>query len=202
LESFFNLRAEKQEHIINAALAVFGRNGYKKASVADIAGKAGIAKGMVIYYFGSKRNLYLYLAERCGRILTEEMEKGVDGEVSDFFDRIKAATGIKVAMLKKHPAIFSFLTSLYYETDEEVADGLKAFMDAGMDYRERMLTGGADLSRFKDGVDPGLLDKFFIWASEGMANDLLVNKSADRIDVFIADFYALLDLMKLYFYKE
>jgi len=202
LENFFSLRAERQEHIINAALTVFGRNGYKKASVADIAGEAGIAKGMVMYYFGSKKSLYLYLVERCNRILIDEIEKGVDKHITDFFDRIKMATDIKVSMMKRHPAILSFLASVYYETDAEVAEELKGFMDAGMKYRERMLTDGTDTSKFKEGVNPKLLDKFFVWASEGMANDLLINKSVDRVDSFIEEFYELLELMRKYFYRD
>ena len=110
LEKFFKLRAEKQEHIINAALTVFGRNGYKKASIADIAGEAGIAKGMVTYYFGSKKNLYLYLSQLCGRLLIQEVGGGIKQDVSDFFDRIKTAADIKIGLMKKHPAIISFLT--------------------------------------------------------------------------------------------
>ena len=201
MESFFHLRAEKQEHIINAALTVFGRNRYKKTSVADIAAEAGIAKGMVNYYFGSKKNLYLYLAERCNQILIDEIEKGVDKNVSDFFDRIKMATCIKIAMIKKHPAILSFLTSVYYETDRDVADGLKRFMNKGMESREKILVEHIDVSNFKDGVNPKLLDQFFVWASEGMANELLINQSMDRVDSFIKEFYELLDLMKKHFYK-
>jgi hypothetical protein len=47
-----------------------------------------------------------------------------------------------------------------------------------------------------------IADKFFVWASEGMASDLLINRSMDRIDAFIKEFYELLDIMKKYFYKE
>ena len=202
MDNFFNLRAEKQEHIINAALTVFGRNGYKKTSVADIAGEAGIAKGMVIYYFGSKKNLYLYLAGRCNKILMDEIEAGVDRSVSDFFDRIKMATEIKIAMMRRHPAILSFIASMYYETDKEVADDLRKFMDEGFGYREKVLMDGTDVSKFKDGVNPKLLDRFFVWASEGMANDLLINKSIDRVDSFVKEFYELLDLMQKYLYKD
>lgn len=202
MESFFNLRAEKQEHIINAAFTVFGRNGYKKASIADIAKEAGIAKGMVIYYFGSKKNLYVFLTQLCGKLLMEEIEKGLDTSITDFFDKIKMASDIKVAMMKKHPAIISFLTSVYYETDEEVADIIEKFKDKGFHDREKILLDNTDLSKFKDDVNPKLLDKFFVWTSEGLANDLLTNGSMEKVDEFIREFYDILDIMKKYFYKD
>jgi AcrR family transcriptional regulator len=201
LDSFFSLRAEKQEHIINAALTVFGRNGYKKASIADIAGEAGIAKGMVMYYFGSKKNLYFYLAGLCRKLVLEEIGNGVNPDVTDYFDKIKMMTDMKVAMMKWHPAIFSFLASLYYETDREVAGELKGFMAENMLSRERIVLEGNDTSKFKDDVEPKLLDKFFTWASEGMANDLLMNRTMEMVDGFVAEFYALLELMKKYLYK-
>jgi AcrR family transcriptional regulator len=202
LDSFFNLRAEKQEHIINAALNAFGRNGYKKASISDIAKDAGIAKGMVMYYFGSKKNLYLYLANLSGNLLIEEIEKGLDQSVTDFFDKIKMASDIKLAMMKKHPAIISFLSSMFFETDTEVRDDIKAFISSGINVRAEKVFDGADVSKFKDDVDPKLLNKFILWAGEGLANDLLMDDNMDKIDVFIKDFYECLDLMKKYFYKN
>ena len=48
--------AEAEYPIIDAALAIFGINGYKKASVSDIAAAAGISKAMVFrYYFSYNR---------------------------------------------------------------------------------------------------------------------------------------------------
>ncbi|MDR2714779.1 MAG: TetR/AcrR family transcriptional regulator [Coriobacteriales bacterium] len=201
MESFFKLRAKKQEHIIDAALAVFGRNGYKKASVADIAAEAGIGKGMVIYYFGSKKNLYFFLAEHCEKILMEAVEGGIDKNVTDFFDKIKMATEVKVSMMKKHPAILSFLAKFYYETDPEVADILEEFAKKGATDRDRILLTGTDISKFKEGVDPKLLEKFFLWASEGFVSSSTSNMSLDEIDSFVNEFYALIELMKKHFYE-
>ncbi|ABX42206.1 TetR/AcrR family transcriptional regulator [Lachnoclostridium phytofermentans] len=202
MDSFFNLRAEKQEHIINAALNAFGRNGYKKASIADIAKEAGIAKGMVMYYFGSKKNLYLYLVNLSGKLLIEEIERGMDQSVTDFFDKIKMVSDIKIAMMKKHPAIISFLSSMFFETDEEVRDDIKAFISDGIKVRAEKVFDGTDVSKFKDDVDPKLLNKFILWAGEGLTNDLHLNDNMDKVDVFIKDFYECLDFMKKYFYKR
>jgi len=201
LENFYNLRAEKQQHIINAALNVFARNGYKKTSTADIAEEAGIAKGMVFYYFGSKKNLYLYLVELCGNDLLEEIKAHFDENVTDFFDKLKMMTDIKIAVIKRHSAAISFFTSMYQETDKEVKGEIDEFIAGGAEIRAGLIFSGTDLSKFKDDVDPELLTKFLTWAGEGFANNMPVHDPAGKIDEFVAEFYKCLDIMKKYFYK-
>ena len=41
-EKFFNLKKEKQDRLLNAAMAVFGENGYKRASTDEIVARAGV----------------------------------------------------------------------------------------------------------------------------------------------------------------
>jgi len=201
LENFFNLRAEKQEHIINAALNIFGKNGYKKASIADIAGQAGIAKGMVMYYFGSKKNLYLYLVDMCGKIMFEEMQKGLDPNVTDFFDKVRMMTNIKVSMLKRHPALMSFMTNVYYESDDDVADDLKRILAEGIKTRQEMILVETDTSRLRDDIDPELLDRFLVWVGEGFGTTLAKPGGMELIDEYTEDLYKILGIMKKYFYK-
>ena len=200
MENFFKLRAEKQEHIINAALHNFGKNGYKKASIAEIAEEAGISKSMVLYYFGSKKNLYLYLGELCRDLVVEEIGKHIDNGITDFFDKIKMATNLKVAMMKKHLSILSFLVSMYHETDKEVLGEIEKFKESGAGFRNRMVLEDADIAKFKDDVEPELLMKFLVWAGEGIAKDFEVS-DINRIDSVKDEFFACLDLMKKYFYK-
>jgi len=67
---------EKQNLIIDAALKTFAMHGYKKTSISDIASTAGISKAMVFHYFGTKKELYLYLVNTCvDSISTEVVEK-------------------------------------------------------------------------------------------------------------------------------
>jgi AcrR family transcriptional regulator len=49
----------KHAAILDAARAVFSRDGYSASSVEDVAAEAGIAKGTVYLYFKSKEELYL-----------------------------------------------------------------------------------------------------------------------------------------------
>ena len=60
---FFDLKKDKQDRMINAALKVFALNGYKHASTDDIVKEAGISKGLLFHYFGSKAGVYEFIYE-------------------------------------------------------------------------------------------------------------------------------------------
>ncbi len=52
------LDPDKRERLLGAAAVVFARDGYRHASVADVAEAAGVAKGGVYLYFESKEALF------------------------------------------------------------------------------------------------------------------------------------------------
>lgn len=63
---------ERISHIIEAAAAVLAAQGYANTSIKDIAREAGIAQGLVHYYFGSKEELVLaVLRQTCSEMLEE-----------------------------------------------------------------------------------------------------------------------------------
>ncbi len=172
LENFLRLPAEKQNAVINAALAAFGANGYKKTSVSDIAAAAGISKAMVFHYFGTKKALYLYLTQILGRAFVREMNEKFSAGAKDFFDKILLAAKIEISYMKKHPAILSFLNSAYFETDAEVKADLQAVFtsEEGEAFRKKIVLDGMDASKFKDGVDSKLVMKMLTWMGYGYMN--------------------------------
>ena len=72
-EKFFALPEEKRRRIVNAAMEAFGKNEYKRASTDDIAARAGISKGLLFHYFGSKKELYFYLYRHVERMVAEQV---------------------------------------------------------------------------------------------------------------------------------
>jgi len=202
MENFFKIRAEKQEHIINSALTVFSRMGYKKASVADIALTAGIAKGMVTYYFGSKKNLYLYLCELTQKTVMNKINTHFDKSEKDFFKKVKMGTEIKAAILKEHPALLQFSVSMYYEKDKDVAEEIKELIGESIELGKELLMKDTDFSKFREDAEPYIIGKFIGWAGNGLVMDLQMEQDAEKFDEFVEEFYKLLDLMKTVFYKE
>ncbi len=49
------IRDERREEILQAALRVFARKGLVAAKITDIANAAGLSHGLIYHYFSSKR---------------------------------------------------------------------------------------------------------------------------------------------------
>ncbi|HEY5563390.1 MAG TPA: TetR/AcrR family transcriptional regulator [Clostridiaceae bacterium] len=201
MEKFFRLPLEKQNIIIDAALKCFGTNGYKKSSISDISTAAGISKAMIFHYFGTKKAFYFYLIDLCGNTLINEIEKRFDYTITDFFDRIKLSSNIEMSVMKKHPGIPSFLTSMYFEKDEEVKEDIKAVLAKGEDIRNKIAFEGMDTSKFKEGIDPKLVMKMLLWLTDGYVNQLSSKAKLDYDGLF-DEFDECLNLLKNNFYKE
>ncbi len=49
----------RREQILAVAVRLFGERGYADVSTTDVARAAGVARGLVNHYFGTKKDLYL-----------------------------------------------------------------------------------------------------------------------------------------------
>lgn len=56
-----NVQKERRSEILRAALPCFVRNGYDATTMEDIAAQLPFSKGLLYYYFKSKRELFLAL---------------------------------------------------------------------------------------------------------------------------------------------
>ena len=201
MEKFLALPQERQDSIIAAAMGVFGTVGYKKAYISEIASTAGISKALIFHYFGNKKTMYLYMIEYAYAVLTAEMQDRGEYVSTDFFDRITSATKQKLAVMKRFPAINSFLGSVYFETNDEVAFDIQSILSKGEILRSQLVLDGIDTGKFKETVDPNLVLNILVRLAEGYANNL-VNQSNKDIDKMIKEFEASVAMMKNNFYRE
>lgn len=99
--------AERRERILAAASELFGRDGYGRVSMAQIAAAAGITNPVVYDHFASKRDLYAELLGRQSQRLLEAttavprdgtLEDAVRGGIAAFF-----------VFVEEHPAAWRML---------------------------------------------------------------------------------------------
>jgi AcrR family transcriptional regulator len=87
---------ERKEQIFTCAVQLFGQRPYSDVSTSDIASEAGVARGLINHYFGTKRELYLTVIRRAltvphfaVEILPEgPLELRVDAAISWFLDMV------------------------------------------------------------------------------------------------------------------
>ena len=118
-DKFFDLKQEKQNRMINGALKVFALSDYKHASTDDIVKEAGISKGLLFHYFGSKIGLYGFLFDYSARFMQLEMSRAVDRGETDFFELTRQMERARMQVMKLYPYMQQFLNQCLAENCPE-----------------------------------------------------------------------------------
>lgn len=197
---FFDVKKEKQDAIINAALKIFAENGYKKASTDVIVKLAGISKGLLFHYFISKQGLYEFVYDYSVKYMTLELTQSVKKDEKDFFEIQKQIEQAKTRVMKNYPYMQQFLSNVKFETN---ADALEAIGDnkEAMSGTYNTIYKQADMTRFHDLVDVGRVIQMISWLSEGFIKDKF-REPEPNLDEMSVEFGKYLSMLKLHFYRE
>jgi TetR/AcrR family transcriptional regulator, fatty acid metabolism regulator protein len=115
---------DRRERILEAALAVFSRRGYRDAAMDDIAGESETSKGGVYFHFPNKQSLFLALLDRMAGLLMSRAEAAIEAE-PDPIRKIDAALLIVLRTFSSHRS----LARLF----------LVEALGAGREFNEKML---------------------------------------------------------------
>lgn len=199
-DKFYDLSEEKQNIIINAALSVFSEFSYKKASTDDIAKTANISKALIFHYFGTKKELYLFLYEYAKKFLINSMSKFHDYSETDFFKILADAQISKLKVLVVYPNIMRFLVKSYCEESDEVKPNIDTKMAELVKSTTERFYERADMSKFKEGIDVHKIINIILWMSDGY----LRSRSAEEFEDLSAlndDYLSYLELLRQQTYK-
>ena len=199
-EKFFDLKKEKQDRMINAALKVFAQNGYKHASTDDIVSEAGISKGLLFHYFGSKLGLYTFLHDYSVRFMKLELTTGVSSSVKDYFEIRKQMEFAKMQVLKNYPYMQQFLDRC---ATENVSEALVAIEGQRGVIREVYagLKEQADQSLLADNVSFEKLDAMLDYTITGLMCARFGDDSFHP-EMLYEETVSYLDMMKQISYKR
>lgn len=103
---------DRRAAIIRGAAAVVGRVGYAGTSVKEIAAEAGVAPGLVHYYFASKEELIVTVAAALCDETTEHWLRAGAG-ITDPIERIDAAITYVDDLRTVHPEFYRLVFDLY-----------------------------------------------------------------------------------------
>ena len=163
---------EKHTLILNAAATLFAKYGYKKTTVDEIVAMAGISKGLFYHYYPNKKQLYLYIYDLYTNALSQSVKKEADTSSTDFFERLKQVSHLRIAFIRQYPDLWNFLYSAYYEEDPQVADEIK---EKNRQLIEESYSGTAsniDWSKLRDGISPATALNAVTWLAEGFVREI------------------------------
>jgi len=121
------LREQRSEEILNAALGVFSRRGMVATKISDIASEANLSHGLVYHYFKSKEEIFTLLVKRAAESSGQIIEKAhlQDGSA---IEKIKWMTEQILHSLTDGNHILLFLIMIQASTSDAVPEEVKQFL--------------------------------------------------------------------------
>lgn len=206
-DAFSRLEAEKQRRIRDAALMEFAKYGYEQASTNRMVEKADISKGMLFYYFQSKKDLYLYLIEYSFDWISKEYIHLLDESETDLIEKYANAAKTKMMAYTKNPYIFDFLGSLYINEKSVLTEEIQERLEIMKKETMNNLLHQIDYTLFRDDVDTELMMKMIHWIMEGYQQEIihkLQGKDLSSMDYspYWEEFSDLLVVLKKVLYRQ
>ncbi|MFT4006697.1 MAG: TetR/AcrR family transcriptional regulator [Lacrimispora sp.] len=185
---FMTMEAEKRNRVIDVALKDFSK-GYLEANMDTIAKEAGISKGLLFHYFGSKRGVFLFLIKYTLDIYFSEYEKAMS-KSHDFLENIRIGSKLKMELSLRYPLIFGFLLKAYTAIKDVFPEGLPEDLPYSSHMVEAMeqicQKSDHEKTPFKEGIDEKKAQNIIIWTMNGFIDSLL--RYGDDIDAYKAHY--------------
>ena len=193
-EKFFDLKKEKQDRMINSALKVFAKNGYRHASTDDIVKEADISKGLLFHYFGSKAGVYEFIYEYSVRYMILELSTKVSHTESNLFEVMKQVELARMDAMKGYPYMQQFLNSCEHEDVSEallVIEERKELLD--LEYER--IWSQILYTDFPAGVDGHKLQKMMELTVKGLLSEKF-REGTFQPEMLYSEIVEYMDMMK------
>ena len=113
---------ERKHQLLAAAATLFSTKGYSNTRIADICSAAGVAKGLMYWYFPTKESLFAELV-RTMRLQLRRAQAAAMNPDAPALTRIRQGTEASVVFMAEHSSYFALLD--VERADDEVASVLR-----------------------------------------------------------------------------
>jgi len=193
------METSKRDRIINAAMHEF-RYGYKKASTDAIVKQAGISKGLLFHYFGSKEQLYTFLVNYALDVMHSEYLSMINFEHRDLLEGLWQLALLKRDIFLKHPYLEEFGESLYAHRKDFPDKEIDVLISKKQEDLFDRFYESCDTSLFVDSVDTKKAILIICWAIDGFFTTR--EAYGDDYEEFLESLKSYLDIFRQRFYKN
>lgn len=197
---FFDLKKEKQDRMINAALKIFALRGYRHASTDDIVREAAISKGLLFHYFESKLGVYNFIYDYSVRYMILEMRTSVDPREKDLFEVMKQIERARMNAMRGYPYMQQFLNR---SMAEDVSEALLAIEEkrGTLEEAANSIYGQIDHTQLPPGIDGEKLRKMLDFTVKGLMTERFQDASFQP-EMLYSEICDYLDMMKKIVYRS
>jgi AcrR family transcriptional regulator len=166
---------DRRDELLAVGLRLFSVRPFDELLLDDIAAEAGVAKGLVHYYFGSKRGLYVAIVEAAATELRERLDPDPALPPAG---RLRRSLDAYLRYAQEHSAGYRTLLGGGIGADPQVL----AIRDAQRAFVIALILAGLDLP---GDPPPALRAALEGWLSfvEGVSLDWLVRRDLERDQV-------------------
>ncbi len=178
-ERFYSLPEEKQQAIINAGYRVFSQNTYKNSPMSEIARDAGISKSLLFHYFHNKKELYLFLWDKCAEITIEHLTRYGCYSQTGLFESMEQGMRAKMEIARMYPDMASFTIRAFYEKDPEINAAVQESYHRYFNLKADKARLNFDPEQYIPGLDIPEMYQEMYWASEGYLWEMVQRGDVD-----------------------
>lgn len=173
------------ERLLGVALKLFAEKGFEGTSVQDVVAAAGVTKGAMYHYFGSKDDLLYEIYGRVLRMQTDRLEKAAahEGPVEERLHA--AAADVVVTTIENLESTTIFFRSLHQLSEEKQKAVRRERRRCHQTFRA-MIEEGQASGVFRDDLDADLIVDYFFgsvhhlpmwWKPQGRLSEREIGRS-------------------------
>lgn len=148
-------RAASMDLLLQAALRLFVSQGYRSSNLEQISGAAGLTKGAVYFYFGSKESVLLELLRGVKRIVVDDAIAHVEPMRRPVAERLVAYIHYQanLGITHRDEVLLLILMSLEFkERDGEVSEFIGDLYRRQRDFIDQLIAEGQRAGEFRNDV--------------------------------------------------
>ncbi|GAA3640143.1 TetR/AcrR family transcriptional regulator [Microbacterium awajiense] len=171
----------KREEILTTALEVIAREGFRGASVKELADAVGLSQAGLLHYFDSKEELFAEILRK-----RDEVDSAAFGDVSDPSEITLADLERGYVQVVRHNADVAGLVQLFARLSVDAAEpqhpAHEYFIERGRTLR-RMITGAVAQAQadgsVSDRVDADTIARLFQAVADGLQVQWMLEPDID-----------------------
>lgn len=191
-KTFFNLKNEKKNKIIEVSIDEFAKYAYTDVSINQIIKKSKIPRGSFYQYFNDKEDLYLFIIKLINneklKLINEVTEKN---EKRNFQNECAKIFEVSIGMAIKYPKYNKIFNNMDLDISKFIGK-LKESDESTKRILTRLIKEEQESGKIKKNINPTIISNVIFWAIKEMSKQ---DFTKDSYKDSIKDFKEVLDII-------